>query len=146
MSAVTAPIAAPLWLTYLPAVSAAVAAIAFAFSVFKNRQDLYRSREVSARGAWDKYLEMAFENPKLALADLDKFTPLEFEKYEWFVSRMLYAAEEVLALTNDDRNWNGVIETQIGFHSPYLCGQGNEYNSHYSAGVQKMLNRVCTNA
>ena len=146
MSAVTGPLEAPLWLTYLPAVSAAVAAIAFAFSVFKNRQDLYRSREVNARGAWDKYLEMAFENPKLALAEIEKFSSLEYEKYEWFVSRMLYAGEEVLALTNDDRNWKGVIETQIGFHSAYLCGRGNQYNSHYSSDVQTMLNKVCSNA
>ena len=146
MSGLTATVVTPFWLIYLPAVSAAVAAIAFVFSVFKNRQDLHRSKELSARAAWGKYLEMAFDNPKLSLAGIDKFSPLEFEQYEWFVSRMLYAAEEVLDLTNDDRNWIGVIETQIGFHSAYLCGQGKQYHSHYAPPVQVMLNRVATNA
>ena len=146
MSAVPALASTPIWLSYLPAFSAVVAASAFVISVAKNRQDLYRSREISARAAWEKYLEMAFANPMLSLADTTKFTPLEFEKYEWFVSRMLYAAEEVLTLTNDDRNWNGVIETQIEFHSCYLNGQGKEYNSHYSTAVQRMLNKVATNA
>ena len=123
----------------LGGLSALVAACAFVISVVKNREDAKRAREVSARAAWEKYLEMAFLNPVLARANLQQFNETTFEQYEWFVSRMLYAAEEVLLLTSDDRSWNDVITDQIGFHAEYISGRGAQYNDHYSPTLRTLL-------
>ena len=129
----------------LGGLSAFVAAGAFVISVVKNREDAKRAREVSARAAWEKYLEMAFQNPELARANLQQFDEKTFEQYEWFVSRMLYAAEEVLLLTSDDRSWNDVIADQIGFHAEYISGRGAQYNGHYSSPLRALLKKGARN-
>ena len=118
--------------------SAVSAALAFIYSIYKGRQDIQRSREVSARAAWDAYLEMAFDNPDLSLAQIKKTDADQFEKYEWFVSRMLYAAEEVLTLSAQSKPWKAAIKTQMDFHSDYLVGEGIEYIEHYSEELKEI--------
>ena len=114
------------------------AAFAFIYSVCKGRQDIQRSREVSARAAWEAYLEMAFENPDLARAAIKKSEADKFEKYEWFVSRMLYAAEEVLILSAQSKPWTAAIQSQMRFHADYLKDQGSKYMDHYSKELQEI--------
>jgi hypothetical protein len=118
--------------------AATSAAAAFIYSVYKGRQDILRSREVSARAAWEAYLEMAFENPDLARAEVKKADADKFEKYEWFVSRMLYAAEEVLTLSGQSKPWTAAIKSQMSFHSAYLAEQGLQYMNHYSDELQSI--------
>lgn len=125
---------------YLFATLAAVSAAgAFVYSVFKGASDARRSREISARAAWEAYLDMAFENPRLARAGFDRAEADAFEQYEWFVSRMLYAAEEVLILAYQSKPWHAAIRAQIGYHSEYLRSQGQNYVCHYSSELQELI-------
>ncbi len=89
---------------------------------------------------------MAFENPKLSRAAYVTSDADEFEKYEWFVSRMLYAAEEVLTLTSQSKQWNEAISSQIAYHKVYLAGQGREYMKHYSPELQALVKLEPNNA
>lgn len=124
------------------AFAASVAAACFLFNVIKGFFDARRSREISAREAWEKYLVMAFHHPRLANPDLAVDEPLtaeEEESYEWFVSRMLYAAEEVLILVGEDPEWRKVFLDQIDFHRPYLGGKGRNYLGGYSRELKRMF-------
>ena len=127
---------------YLFATLAAVSAAgAFVYSVFKGAGEARRSREISARAAWEAYLEMAFENPGLARAKFDPRNADAFEKYEWFVSRMLYAAEEVLILAYQSKPWHAAIRAQIEYHADYLRKKGQNYICHYSPELQQLMSR-----
>nr|WP_295662624.1 hypothetical protein [Polymorphobacter sp.] len=124
---------------YAAGASAIVAALAFLSTIFAKYFENRRDREVSARAAWEKYLEMAFENPALARAVDVESDADQYERYEWFVSRMLYAAEEVLLLAPTDPYWDSAIKSQVGYHSEYLSGVGEKYCKHYSARLQKLI-------
>ena len=124
--------------TFLLGVLAALVGAAGYFQkVRKDRADAVRSREISARAAWEKYLLLAFANPKLSRACYA--TDDEFEAYEWFVSLMLYAAEEVLCYVSLDEAWNKAIGDQIGFHKDYLKGPGRKYLGGYSVELQTIF-------
>ncbi|MES2443678.1 MAG: hypothetical protein V4574_12675 [Pseudomonadota bacterium] len=123
----------------IAAAAAFIGACTFVFTVFKSRTDSRRSREISARAAWETYLEMAFDHPTLGRAGYDPKDADAFEKYEWFVSRMLYAAEEVLILAPENPNWRVVIKDQIRFHGNYLKTQGRLYIPGYSPAVRELI-------
>jgi hypothetical protein len=124
---------------FFATLAAVSAAGAFVYSVFKGAGDARRSREVSARAAWEAYLDMAFENPRLARAGFDGDDADAFEQYEWFVSRMLYAAEEVLILAYQSKPWHAAIKGQIRYHAEYLRSQGRNYICHYSPQLQQLI-------
>lgn len=106
----------------LTAVSAFIAASAFALSVWKNISDVRASNRASARTVWNEYVTLAFDHPDLALslATVEHPSAEQREKYEWFVSRLLYAAEQALMYSPNDRHWKSVIQQQFGYHKIYL--------------------------
>ncbi|WP_305846325.1 hypothetical protein [Photobacterium kishitanii] len=95
-----------------------------------------------AKSMYKSYLKLAFEYPEFAepkisgseysnnlrycssLAVVEKGESKKCQlQYEWFVSRMLYTAENVLALDlseEDLKTWRRTIEVQISNHTVYL--------------------------
>jgi hypothetical protein len=130
----------------LTAAAALSASLGFLFSLWKNHRDSLRSREISARAAWEKYLELAFKHPRLAVGvhKDDK----GFEEYEWFISLMLYAMEEVLLYVRSDGAWTATFKAQFYHHADYLRGDDfASYESGYAPELAAMLtawDRECT--
>jgi hypothetical protein len=86
---------------------------------------------------------LAVEHPRLAgayvsLAEFDDATGGEFERYEWFVSVMLHAAEQILELTGNDEVWRATIRDQVDYHREYLSSE--RFNRrHYSAALCQLM-------
>lgn len=86
-----------------------------------------------------------FSNPQLMKLDLrDKTADGDgdsFERYEWYVARLVYVLDETLRLGPATR-WSKVAKTQLGNHKKYLASdyyskQG--YLDHYSARIRRLI-------
>lgn len=86
-----------------------------------------------------------FSNPALMKLDLKARTAdgdtEAFERYEWFVARLVYALDEVLHLTPTAR-WLAVAKTQLANHRPYFASEyyaKQGYLPHCSWRMRKMI-------
>jgi hypothetical protein len=141
-------------------VTAAVASIALIFSWAQIRAGRMVQREAYARELYRDYLKIAFEYPQLANPSLGKFDfaqrtidddRKDFERYEWFISFLLDACDEILrtdtqtARMNTRSEWYETIRTQISFHrgyltSDYLREQG--YLAQYSPKLREIIEQT----
>lgn len=71
-------------------------------------------REAAAVGLWKEHLQLALRYPDLASG-----RPQDMERYEGFVSLLLFTCEQILALEPGE-GWESVIREQIGRHRAYL--------------------------
>jgi hypothetical protein len=146
------------WLEYLSTTPikpgwetlAAVATVAAAFFAlvalvgvtFQIRASRSIEREAIAHQIWRDYLVLAFENPNFAAPNLTKIRAEgTLEKYEWFVSVMLYGAEQILMSRARSRPWKNVIRDQIRYHYDYITTDQfqNFYLPHYSDSVKEVI-------
>jgi hypothetical protein len=85
------------------------------------------------------------ENPKLAvpskyMTGAGKGTP-DFERYEWFVSIMLFACEQIVALRPNDREWTATVVDQLRYHVAYL-GDKQFGAVHYSPALRGLFSEA----
>lgn len=109
------------------------------------------SKLATATQLYDSYLEFAFENPKYAdgyhYGDVNA-PPEERQKYTWYVSRVLFIAEEILSLDIDyesKNKWCQTIYSQMTYHQDYLLSsQFQADRNHYSTNVIEMFDHLRT--
>ena len=86
-------------------------------------------------------------NPELARLDMDSKTfdgsAEEFERYEWYVARLVYVLDECLHLCPTPQ-WYSVAKTQLGNHKAYFASdyyRSQDYLSHYSVRMRMLITR-----
>lgn len=130
--------------------SAAIAAKTYRTATAQKAQELGQAREAKAKEVWSGYLRLAFDNANITERNWDEITSkadetqdfVPVEKYEWLVATMFFAAEEILAIS-DDEQWCAVIKHQIGYYKDYVYGEdGEKYNFTYSNKVQELIRQV----
>ena len=92
------------------------------FTLVYNRKSQDRQR---AFDAYNAYLKECFDHPDLATGRIDipeKYGDgtKRFFQYEWFVARLLSAAEQILDIAGDDVEWKKTIKVQLEKHAAYL--------------------------
>ena len=107
-------------------------------------------RATKAKELYLAQCDVAMANPLLSNPDDDTldFTSGRlagskegFERYEWYVARLIYVLDECLRL-NPDGEWEAVARTQLASHRGYLASdyfmkQG--YLSHYSPRMRALI-------
>jgi hypothetical protein len=117
-----------------------------AFGVWQFYESRRFNREIAAKAVYAEYLRLAFDhpefaNPKIAEVDYVALTfngdRVQFERYEWFVSFMVSAYEEIDELTRDS-SWQTEIEANLRYHQGYFASE------HYrrSGYVQNLGSRM----
>lgn len=87
------------------------------------------------------------ENPNLSIAEYDKDDKLATDKYDTFISIMLYAFDEMINGGQDiSEYWTPVIEGQVEVHEKYLAeifggGPGIDYGTAYSERLTHIIRR-----
>lgn len=126
-------------------VATTVGVLGLALAYWQLRASRSAQREATAIGIWKDYLELALEHPSLSLPQpaivlLERGSE-RYKKYEWFVSAMLFASEQVLALKGKDSGWQSTIKSQLAYHQLYLRTVDFE-PSHYSSELQHLVDVV----
>jgi hypothetical protein len=120
----------------------AVAAVAAAIAVWQVGSSQKSQREATTIGIWKEYLNLAFENPQFAEPEpfliIKGKSDERFPKYEWFVSAMLFACEQVLLLEPKNKQWRAAVESQLAPHTEYFFTV-DFVPDYYSNTLQEMI-------
>ena len=123
-------------------VTGVVAILALGGAVYQVTEARSSQREATASALYGNYLELAVEHPKLASGCVaipsGKGFDEEFERYEWFVSVMLHAFEQILELVGGDKVWVKALKDQVDYHKPYLASD-RFVRGHYAEALQKLF-------
>lgn len=107
-------------------------------------------RAMKAKELYLAHCDVALANPSLSGPDAGALdlaggrlggSKEAFERYEWYVARLIYTLDECLRI-NPDGQWEEVAKTQLGSHRAYLASdyymkQG--YLSHYSPRMRTLI-------
>jgi hypothetical protein len=130
---------------YATAASAVIAALAICIAAYQIRVSIFEARRATAYQIYKDYLSIAMENPKFSSASYPIDRPrlyefsqneLEYEKYEYFVSNLLFAAEGILEVAADPA-WRATLQDQLKYHALYLQS-GDLPEAHFSKAVLKL--------
>lgn len=126
----------------LPLMLAVVATVGIGIS------NMFRWRHAKAKEMYLKQCDIALLHPRLSdPVELDMASQTlggskqEFERYEWYVARLIYTLDECLAL-NPDGEWEAVAKTQLGSHRAYLASDyyaSQDYITHYSPRMRALI-------
>jgi hypothetical protein len=91
--------------------------------------------------------EPKFSNPELGKLDLRDHTfdgeKTEFERYEWYVARLVYALDAAMRLA-PWQQWGDVAKTQLANHKHYFASDyyaKQDYLKHYSPRMRRMIQK-----
>jgi hypothetical protein len=104
--------------------SALVAIFGFAAILLQLNEIRSNNRAASARQVYLAYMDLEFRNPELAVPDYDKIKAGDRDtrnRYESFVSYLLYACEEALSAFGLQGEWRNSCEYDLKGHLPFLC-------------------------
>jgi hypothetical protein len=129
-------------------VVATVAAYIALQQLFSGRRE---ARLGVAKTIYKDYLALAIANPDLSSAGYPvkdppslKFKmddPQKYEKYEYYVAYLLYAAEEIICLTKNEENWRITLVDQLRYHGAYL--ESDDFpDIHYSPELDALVDEA----
>ncbi len=123
------------------AIGLIIASIAACLGYIQIRAGKETQREAVARQTYNEYLKLAIQYPNLAAGN-QPTDPLEFESYEWFVSYMLNACEQILLFEPNSPEWQFCVRAQLDYHRHYLTNNDwfrKNFLHHYSLTLRSMI-------
>lgn len=120
---------------YAALATAVIASLALVGAVGQIIVGKREARLAVAKSIYREYLALAFANPKYSSAAYPKKSPRmhafrmhsdqntnyeTYEQYEFYVSNMLFAAEEILDITHNKSEWRTTLRDQLKYHALYL--------------------------
>jgi hypothetical protein len=140
-----------LWVAFLEGFASASALIAAALALLS----LQGSRTHFAASHYLSQCDVAmrepqFANPELGKLDLRAKTfdgeAKQFERYEWYVARLVYALDAAMRLSPLEQ-WGAVARTQLANHKHYFASDyyaKANYLKHYSARMRGLIRQQRT--
>lgn len=104
-------------------------------------------KESTARNIFNDYLKKSLDNPILAypskfsfMIDLDNKTIngslAEFERYEWYISLLIFSMKEILDILGKDKYWKLTVKRQLGYHVDYFIWRRKNFKLDKEAYVE----------
>jgi hypothetical protein len=136
--------------TQIAANLATVAAAGGVWVAYRQWKSGVRSQqEATALGIWKDYVQLALAHPDLASPDASLLNgdrrSERFRRYDWFVSAMLFACEQIVALQPHDREWRASIADHLHIHRVYLS-HPSFLPDRYSLELRQLLTAVAGRA
>jgi hypothetical protein len=114
-------------------------------------------RGEKAKKLYLSHCDVALANPRFASPELGKLDLREktfdgeaelFERYEWYVARLVYTLDECMALAPIPQ-WYAVARTQLSNHRKYFASdyyKKQDYLSHYSLRMRMLIHEQAEDA
>jgi hypothetical protein len=132
--------------------SAAVAIFGFAAVLLQLNEIRNNNRAASARQVYLGYMDLEFKNPQFAAPDYEKIKAADRDtrnRYESFVSYLLYACEEALAAFGLQGHWRNSCDHDVKGHLPFLCEKmtaDSAFFASFSATTQDFVKSAMARA
>ena len=134
------------------AVTALAAIVALVFGVWQVLAARAVQREATAKEIWKEYYLSCVDHPELANPGLSKLDLKKqelggdrgkFYDYQWFVSFMLLACDEVLQLRGGGPDWERFVQNNVGYHHDYIRSPAFEKSQHlFSPELQSKIDDI----
>jgi hypothetical protein len=115
-----------------------IAIAGVAWQAYAIRQNFSES---AARQVYMSYSESILRYPEFTEPDLSqlKKDPVKYVQYKNFVSHMLFAYDEILAVY-DKPEWRKSFADDLKFQMPYLCNETPpDYDATYFENLRRLL-------
>jgi hypothetical protein len=119
----------------------AIAIIALVVSIYTWYETTNIQKRTAAFTYWQTYLQLALANPEFASGIVNDADPKEKQKYDWFASNALGAAEAVYGLQEGDEGWKATIKTLIRIHRKHLESPAFE-RQHYAPSFLTLVDET----
>lgn len=121
-----------------------LAVIAGLVAFWQFNQQWRIENERGARAAYREFLIISMNNPELSRPDLldQDATPIENERYFWYVNLMSQTFEEVFAHVPEVDAWVAIAEIQIAFHCGFYLGDDYDpllYSTRFRDTVDRII-------
>jgi len=136
------------WVTFLEWFASTSALVAVLLTLTQMHGNRTHHAALHYIGQCDVALrEPQFSNPELAKLDLRDRTfngeKAEFERYEWFVARLVYSLDAAMRIAPFQR-WGAVAQTQLATHKQYFASDyyaRQDYLKHYSPRMRRLIQK-----
>jgi hypothetical protein len=134
------------WITFLEWFASISALVAVTMTLLQMHGNRTHHAALHYIGQCDVALaEPQFSNPELGKLNLKDHTfdgeKREFERYEWYVARLVYALDAAMRLA-PFQQWGAVAKTQLANHKQYFASEyyaKQDYLKHYSARMRRLI-------
>lgn len=127
------------------AVAALAALLALGVAWFQVKAGREAQQETVAKEIYREYLRLALEHPRYAYPNYAHLSANpegeDFQRYEWFVSFLCYASEEILEMFDDEPGWQSTIASQLSYHHDYIFSE-HFVRGHYSEKLRELIGRM----
>ena len=123
-----------------------VAAVAIGIALYQLKESRKESRRSSAYSIYTDYLQLCFDYQKYSggFDITTQATQNEQYQYSWFVTKMLFAFEQILDVYSDDEEWIKTIKSQLKRHKWHLCRSGTIRRGEWSVILTSLVNDLTT--
>lgn len=126
-----------------------VSIFALAGVYFQVEQANHSSQLATATNLYDNYLQLAMDSSEFSDGYFVK-EPNEdtYRKYTWYISRLLFSAESILALDFKDdvteKEWKTTLVGQLSYHKDYLssCDFSQQRRFHSERLIQLIDEKI----
>lgn len=132
------------WKNWIPIISLFVAIGALSIAYWQVQVGRNTSASAQAHGIYQQYLALCIAHPELASGDYiaEGENDLEYAKYTWFFSSMLFAFEQILEAKSNDEKWIATIKSQLEKHKAHLVKSSTAVSSHWHEDLEKIIQEV----
>ena len=132
------------WKNWVPIISLFVAIGALSIAFWQVQVGRNTSASAQAHGIYQQYLALCIAHPKLASGDYvaEGENDLEYAKYTWFFSSMLFAFEQVLEAKPNDEKWDATIKSQLEKHKAHLVKSSTAASNHWHESLSKLISDI----
>lgn len=137
-----------LWVNWATIAAPIIAGLAIGIALYQLKESRKESRRSSAYAIYTDYLQLCFDHQKYSCGFTIESSSDEDElnQYRWFITRMLFAFEQILDVYSDDEEWVTTIKSQLKRHEWHLSNSGTIRRGEWSADLTSLVNDLTTTA
>ena len=113
------------------------------------------ARESTATNLYNRCMELSLQYPELAEPALSGgfkklvSDPKQGASYAWYVASLLLSSEEILAVTNNDKEWKASVVAALDGHTDYFRyrNEGQRpLSQYYSKELSSVIDELTANS
>ncbi len=125
------------------AITALAAIIAICVAKYQIHVYNQSQKRATADDIYSGYLKLAIEHPDVSRPEQKSEDSKNPGKYDAFVTYLLYAAEKILELYPEDKNWNHALKLDLAHHRDFLRSRNYLDDAYsYDEALRKLVKEM----
>ncbi|WP_080741118.1 hypothetical protein [Aeromonas bestiarum] len=101
------------------------------------------TRNATAHNLYHQYLKLCIDMPQYSYGmEKPNHECIEYGRYCWFISAMLFTFEQILETMACDEKWQTTIKSQLIIHKEFLSTSSTVREKKWNNNLQKLIEDV----